>query len=311
MAYLSADFPTFYRDEISKPPRRAGAVEWPTLLVAAAIYGGWILATALQSRIPTVLLAVIGGWLIAWHNSLQHEVIHGHPTPWRRVNTALALPPLALWLPYESYRRSHITHHATEHLTEPEHDPESRYPLDGRGPGLALLRLARRVQSTLLGRLVIGPVFEVLLFWGTEAARSARGKGAPIGMWVLHAVMVAALLVWLVQVCRMDLLKYLLCFVYPGGALSLIRSFAEHRMDADPAHRVAVVERAPVMGLLFLNNNLHAAHHDRPGAPWYALPGLYARERDRLLQANGGLVYGGYADVFRRYLWRPHDGGAP
>jgi len=26
-----------------------------------------------------------------------------------------------------------------------------------------------------------------------------------------------------------------------------------------------------------------------------------------LLRANGWLVYAGYADVFRRYLFRPHD----
>jgi fatty acid desaturase len=105
----------------------------------------------------------------------------------------------------------------------------------------------------------------------------------------------------------MSLVQYLACFVYPGGALSLIRSFAEHRADPDPARRVAVVERAPVLGLLFLNNNLHAAHHEHPGAPWHALPGLYAQERARLLSANGGLVYNGYGEVFRRYLWRSHD----
>ena len=29
----------------------------------------------------------------AWYNSLQHEVIHGHPTPWHGVNTAIAIVP--------------------------------------------------------------------------------------------------------------------------------------------------------------------------------------------------------------------------
>jgi fatty acid desaturase len=102
----------------------------------------------------------------------------------------------------------------------------------------------------------------------------------------------------------MSLLRYVLCFVYPGVALSLLRSFAEHRADPDPARRVAVVERAPLLGLLFLNNNLHAAHHAWPGAPWFRLSGLYAAHRERLL---GGLVYDGYADVVRRFLLRPHD----
>jgi fatty acid desaturase len=76
-----------------------------------------------------------------------------------------------------------------------------------------------------------------------------------------------------------------------------------------PQHRVAVVERAPILGLLFLHNNLHVAHHDRPGAPWHRLPALYARDRERLLSANGGLVYDGYGEVLRRFLLTPHDQG--
>jgi fatty acid desaturase len=105
----------------------------------------------------------------------------------------------------------------------------------------------------------------------------------------------------------MSLADYLLFFVYPGVTLSLIRSYAEHRADPDPMKRTAAVERAPVLGLLFLFNNLHPAHHHQPGAPWYALPALYRREREHLLKATGGLVYDGYGDVFRRFLFRPHD----
>jgi fatty acid desaturase len=94
-----------------------GALEWPTLGLAAAIYGGWVLATLYHARLPMLLLVAVGGWLTAWHGSLQHEVIHDHPTPWRGVNTAMALPPLSLWLPFDIYRRSHRIHHVLEHLT--------------------------------------------------------------------------------------------------------------------------------------------------------------------------------------------------
>ncbi len=68
-----------------------------------------------------------------------------------------------------------------------------------------------------------------------------------------------------------------------------------------------MVEGAPILGLLFLNNNLHAAHHDHPGVAWHRLPAFYQRNRERLLRDNGGLVYAGYSDVFRRFLFRPHD----
>lgn len=290
---------------------RIRAVEWPTLVVAGSIYAGWGLATYFNDRLPWPILAIVGAWLIAWHNSLQHEVIHGHPTSSRRLNTLIALPPLSLWLPFEAYRRSHLAHHATEHLTDPEHDPESRYAPAGPGVARRLARLASRLQANLLGRVILGPVFEVIRFLTSETARLARGDGVRLRMWILHLAAVGVLLVWLHYGCHMSLGRYLACFVYPGAALSLVRSFAEHRADPDPARRVAVVEGAPVLGLLFLNNNLHAVHHARPGAPWHRLPRLYANDRERWLRANGGLVYAGYADVFRRYFWRPHDAAAP
>jgi fatty acid desaturase len=134
-----------------------------------------------------------------------------------------------------------------------------------------------------------------------------RGDFGHLRAWIIHGLLLAALLAWLRFVCHMSLGEYVLCFVYPGAVLTLIRSFAEHRADPDPARRTAVVERAPLLGLLFLNNNLHAAHHASTGLAWYRLPAFYRRERARLLAANGGLVYAGYGEVFRRYLFRPHD----
>jgi fatty acid desaturase len=294
----------------SQPRSVLQTVEWPTVTVAVAIYAGWIAATVFHDRLPPLALAAVGGWLLAWHNSLQHEVIHGHPTPWRRVNVALASAPLSLWLPFGAYRRSHLAHHATEHLTDPVHDPESRYSSiePGLSPGLG--RTAVRLQETLLGRLLIGPVWDVLRFLPSEAFRMFRGDRQRVRLWAFHALRVALILIWLLVVCRMSVSEYLLSFIYPGAALSLIRSFAEHRADPDPARRVAVVEGAPLLGLLFLNNNLHAAHHDRPGLAWYELPAFYEAERQRLLHANGQLVYAGYFDVFRRYLFRSQHGSS-
>ena len=47
-----------------------------------------------------------GGVLITLHSSLQHEIVHGHPTRWLGVNRLLAMLPLSLWLPFERYRRA-------------------------------------------------------------------------------------------------------------------------------------------------------------------------------------------------------------
>lgn len=278
--------------------------DWLTLGLAGLIYGLWIMATLFHARLSWPVLVLVGGWVTAWHGSLQHEVIHGHPTRSRRLNTAIGFAPLSLWLPFEAYRQSHLAHHATEHLTDPAHDPEARYlPVSAS----RLRRAAAWVQASLLGRLTLGPFIEIGGFLIAEGRRLRQGEPGRLRLWAGHGLAVALVVLWLVGVCKMRIDLYLLCFVYPGAALSLLRSYAEHRADQSPQHRVAVVERAPVLGLLFLHNNLHAAHHDRPGAPWHQLPAFYARERERLLRANGGLVYDGYAEVARRFLLTPHD----
>ncbi len=279
--------------------------EWPTVLVAVAIYGGWLLATYHHAALAWPVRLLIGGWLIAWHGSLQHEVIHGHPTPHARLNTLIGWVPLSIWLPFERYRAAHLAHHVAEQLTDPAHDPESRYLKPSAGLSGVVDGLFGRLQATLLGRLAVGPFVEVTRFLRREISAEDRHETASV--WGQHALRVLAIVAWLKLVCGMSLADYLLTFVYPGAALTLIRSFAEHRAAPEPEHRVAVIERAPVFGLLFLNNNLHAVHHRHPGVAWHRLPAIYRRERAAVLQSNGGLVYRGYSDVFRRYLLRPHD----
>mgnify|MGYP000361042673 CR=1 FL=1 len=59
--------------------------------------------------------------------SLQHELIHGHPTRLAWFNQLLGTLPLAVWYPYGVYRDSHLAHHRNHLLTHPEDDPESYY----------------------------------------------------------------------------------------------------------------------------------------------------------------------------------------
>ena len=282
------------------------AVEWPTLGLATMIYGGWLAATYWHAVLPWPLRIACGGWLVAWQSSLQHEAIHCHPTPWRRVNTAIAVWPLALWLPYALYRESHLAHHATERLTAPDDDPETHYRALPAGPFARLDHALSVAASSLLGRLLLGPILLVARFLGKELCAIGRTPGR-VRVWGIHAALVAAVLLWITRTCHMALCDYVLAFVYPGAALTLLRSFAEHRAHPQARCRVAVVERAPLLGLLFLHNNLHALHHARPGLAWYRLPQTYRQVRSSLLEANGGLVYAGYREVVARFLLRAQD----
>ena len=69
-------------EHVSIPESRSGVarIELPTLGVAVAIYGGFLLLTWFYRDLPLWVTAPIGALLIAWHGSLQHETIHHHPT---------------------------------------------------------------------------------------------------------------------------------------------------------------------------------------------------------------------------------------
>ena len=300
------------RERVAAPPGveeqiELAPVELPTLLLCCAIYGGWLAITWNFADLPLWLSLPALAWLVAWHGSMQHEVLHGHPTRVRAINDALGFPPLSLWLPYTLYRTSHLRHHNDTRLTDPLDDPESYYWT----PELwaALSRPGRwlvAAQTTFLGRLLLGPAWNIGRFYYFQIAALARGERAAWRVWLPHLAGVAVVLWWLCA-CGISPLLYAAGVVYPAVSLMLIRSFAEHRAAEGVRERIAIVEHTPLFGLLFLHNNLHAVHHAWPKAPWYAIPALYRRHRARLVAANGGLLYDGYLDVARRYLLTPHD----
>ncbi len=286
----------------------AAGVEWPTVALCAVIYGGWLALTWVHAALPAWLVFPGLAWLVAWHGSLQHEILHGHPTRSRAINDAIAFAPLSLWLPYGIYRVSHLRHHDDARLTDPIDDPESRYWLPEQWEPLGhWARLLFMAQNTFLGRLLVGPAWIVGRFLYFQSRALAAGHPGARRVWAPHLLGAAAVLAWVWGVCGMNPLLYLAFVVYPATSLMLIRSFAEHRAAAGVRERIAIVENAPVLGLLFLHNNLHLVHHAWPEMPWWRIPRVYRAHRERLIAANGGLVYDGYLDVARRFWLTPHD----
>jgi fatty acid desaturase len=291
--------------EIKDFPTATPRIEWPTIALAAIIYAMWFAVTLFWNRLPFWVLTLIAAWTTAWHMSLQHEIIHGHPTRKRWINNLIGQWPLALWLPFENYRHSHLAHHNDERLTDPLDDPESYYWRQQDWDGLG--RFGRRIvrlQASMLGRLLIGPFWAAGKLWKAEIAAIDAKKTQEAA---LHVVAMIVVLAWVIGICRMPILTYLFCFVYAGTSLAMVRSFAEHRAESIVERRTAIVEKSWILGPLFLFNNLHVAHHMRHTMPWYALPRWYKANRAALIERNGGLVYDTYRDVLRRYFLRPHD----
>jgi fatty acid desaturase len=278
------------------------------VLLAAAIYGGWMLLTFASSRLPWWGVMPLGGFLVAWHGSLQHETIHGHPTRWRAFNTLVGSVPLGVWMPYRLYRELHLAHHRTGALTDPHEDPESFYVTaeawEKAGP---LGRTLLRANTTLLGRLVIGPPLVVVRFLAAELRLLASGDLRHARAWAVHLAALAVVVAWIELACGLSFAQYLLMFAWPGLVLTLLRSFAEHRPGRTNAERIGIVEAGPVASLLFLNNNLHVVHHAEPALPWYALPARYRAIRSEALERNGGFVFSGYGALAARFALRSKD----
>lgn len=286
----------------------APRIEWPTLALVAGIYSSFALLTWFHAAMPWWALFVLGGVTVTLHGSLQHEVVHGHPTPWRRINEALVFPCLWLWMPYGLYRESHLIHHRDENLTHYDLDPESNYICPRRWERLSpLTRAFHWARVTFVGRFVLGPLWAVFRTYRHALASFAKGDVSAAPQWLAWSGGVALTLVWVVGVCQMNFWLYLLCFAYPGTAITMVRSFLEHQARPQAAQRTCVVEKAAVMSFLFLNNNLHSMHHAEPLVAWYQLPARWRARRDELLAANGHYRYDNYLQVAWRHLLRAKE----
>lgn len=283
-------------------------IEWPTVALACSIYTSFLLLTWYHAALPWWLLLPLGTITVVLHGSLQHEVIHGHPTRWRRLNDGLGKPALWLWMPYELYRGLHLRHHRNDILTDPLDDPESYYVTGSRWQDLPIpMRAVLIANQTVAGRLSLGPVLAVFGFWREELRRLRAGDRRHLAIWLEHAGWMALVLAWSLGVCGMPFWQYVLFLALPGTSLSMLRSYMEHRPAVEPGERCAIVEAGAVLGFLFLHNNLHAVHHRWPAVPWYRLPALYRARREDVLAWNGDYRIEGYRQILRRFLVRPKD----
>ncbi|MFT4067390.1 fatty acid desaturase [Paraburkholderia sp.] len=276
--------------------------QWPTWTLIVAIYGGWAgvatHARVLGLPVTALLLAVLG----TWYMSLQHELLHGHPTRSRFVNALLGFAPLAVWFPYRIYRESHLRHHDDARLTQPGHDPESYFVSadEWRRAGTAM-RALLVFRNTLTGRMLVGPAFSIAATGAQALGKIGDGDWRDVPAWLAHLAALTALTAWLQRVCGIPAWVFIVGAGYGSLSLASVRSFHEHRVAREHAHRTVINEAGWLWRLLFLNNNYHAVHHDLPQVPWFALRGVYQASRQQYVERSGGFLVRGYGEWVRRY----------
>ena len=226
---------------------------------------------------------------------------------WKPSQAITLTMAVSLVVPYMRFRDTHLAHHRDSRLTDPYDDPESNFLDPDRWAGLsAPHRAMLRVNNTLAGRMVIGPLLGQIQFMaGDMRAIWAGDRRVALG-WLWH-IPAVAIVVWVfAHVALMPLWAFVVAS-YVGVSLLKIRTFLEHRAHVDARARTVVIEDRGFLAFLFLNNNFHSVHHMYPCVPWYRLPGLYAGRRTEFLTRNEGYRYGSYRQIFGRYLWAAKD----
>jgi fatty acid desaturase len=280
--------------------------QWPTWLLIVVIYGGWF-SVALHARTLGLPLAIVLlALLSAWYLSLQHELLHGHPTRSRVFNSLFGFAPLAVWFPYSIYRNSHLRHHDDTQLTHPELDPES-YFVDApawQQTG-TVLRGLLTARNTFVGRLLLGPAFSIAATATHAVRKVVSGDWRDVPTWLAHGIALVALTLWLDRICGIPAWCFIIGVGYPSLAIAKIRSFHEHRVADAHEHRTVINEAGLFWRLMFLNNNYHLVHHDLPHVPWFALRQVYEMSRQQYVERSGGFLVRGYNEWLRRYAFAP------
>jgi len=270
--------------------------EWPTLILFCLTYSSWVMLTVLHTHIPTLLLLAMLSYLVALHSSLQHEVIHGHPTTSSQFNYALAFPALGLIVPYERYELLHLQHHRNWLITDPFDDSESYFMARRSWQACSrAVQLVLQCNNTLVGRLILGPAIMAIRMCIGEW-RISKNNPDLIRAWLWHIAGVALVMLWLLLV-GFPILLYVIGVAYPATSLLMLRAFGEHLPEQDIEHRSAIIKSNLIMRLLYLNNNFHRVHHEHPEVAWYRLPKLYRQSYSN----HETHVYSGYFSLLRQY----------
>lgn len=279
--------------------------EWPTLALIMAAAAIWMLLVGNYTSLGAWLVCPLAVVVVTLQSSLQHEVLHGHPTRHPGVNEALVYCSLGLFIPYRRFKSLHLRHHNNDRLTDPYDDPETFYLAWADWQKLPkFLQFVLTLNNTLFGRLLIGPLVSMIGFLGSEIRMVLAGDRVVLRAWMHHFAGAVPVILFITLVGGMPLWLYALCVSYPAMSLLMLRTYAEHRAHESAEARSIIVEFCPIFSLLFLNNNLHVVHHAHPRAAWYELPAMYEAAKDDWQRRNAGYVFKSYVHLARSYLFR-------
>ena len=281
--------------------------EWPTFVLIVTIYSTWLSTLIFWEHLGSALSCVILALITSWYMSLQHELLHGHPTRWDALNRLFGLFPFAVFYPYDLYKQQHLLHHQDAQLTDPVLDTQSNYIDVAAWQNLSTFyQFYYWSNRTLLGRMILGPLFSIIFIFKHLFKAFVQFKLRDMWMWTQHVILLGTLFYLLANVFHFPVGLYFLS-AYFALSIALIRSFYEHRPAITPEHRTVINEAEIIFRILFLDNNYHLIHHDLPHVPWFYLRKVFLQHKYEYIERNHAFYYTGYLQIFRKNHVVPID----
>jgi fatty acid desaturase len=151
--------------------------------------------------------------------------------------------------------------------------------------------------------MLVGPAFSLAATGAQALGKISHGDWRDLPAWLAHLAALAALTTWLQRLCGIPAWLFIVGVGYGSLSLASVRSFHEHRVAREHAHRSVINEAGWGWRLLFLNNNYHLVHHDLPQVPWFALREVYEGSRQQYVERSGRFLVKGYSEWVRRYAF--------
>ncbi|MFL1464954.1 fatty acid desaturase family protein [Marinobacter sp. HN1S83] len=295
---MSQDLAVLNKQAIASAKRYMGHVSWPTVVLVAAVFVGFVLNLALFAFgvIPAwVALPVLGALTYMSYTPL-HEAVHGNihggqeQLKWLNDLCGYLVAPL-IAIPYASHRVEHFTHH--RYTNQPDKDPD--YIVSGMGKGLI------PAVVTVIKFLWVQNSFFVKQHWGT-----ASFKDRAI-YWLEVLVSLGWRLAFVVVVDQPGTLSVILLGYLLGGFFTAYWFAYRPHIPYQDAKRYRNTNSLIMptwmkpLEWFWLGQNLHSIHHLFPRVPFYRYHALH-RDIEPILRAHGTPIVG----IFSR---RPVEAG--
>jgi acyl-lipid omega-6 desaturase (Delta-12 desaturase) len=220
----------------------------------------WVAVWALQSVNFLTLVGVI------------HESVHQHFFPTRRASrVAGMLAGAVAFTCFEAYRTQHILHHA--HTCDEGDSEGEPYKFTARWQIVGAFLGGGLIYAVALFFGGIGVAFGWTPSWITKPSQRRRIRVNVAVLAVVLTALIASIATGLVTFQAVAYVWLIPTAFALLGPLPFVL-IPEHYDAPGPGPTVSNTRTCvsnPVMRFVFLNTNLHTAHHDRPSVPWHAL----------------------------------------